>query len=208
MMLLSVGRWFSVLAACKEGYLLSLPACLACIDLEWATCLHCRLHDSQCPLTHPLAPACSLNWMPTYFYKVLGACSQLCSPAYGSCCCFCTANLLASPPAAWQSPSLPCCPPHHTLLLRCAGVDLRSSALLSFIPWLAMAAGSSAAGLLADGLVRAGHNVTAVRKWVQVRSGPVAAGAPCITFMWVIFYYKQERRSHLHISPSTAPTHQ
>lgn len=52
-----------------------------------------------------------------------------------------------------------------------AGVDLRASALLSFIPWLVMALGSSAAGLLADGLVRSGVSVTTVRKGVQVRLG-------------------------------------
>ncbi|GAB4816678.1 hypothetical protein N2152v2_003724 [Parachlorella kessleri] len=79
-----------------------------------------------------------LNWMPTYFYKVLG-------------------------------------------------VDLRASALLSFIPWLVMAVGSSLAGLLADGLVRAGHSVVSVRKGVQTAAflGPVAAllvlASPSIT---------------------------
>lgn len=69
-----------------------------------------------------------LNWMPTYFYKVLG-------------------------------------------------MDLRASSLMSFLPWLVMATGSSASGLISDGLVRSGKlSPTAVRKIVQTVAflGPVA----------------------------------
>lgn len=68
-----------------------------------------------------------LNWMPTYFYKVLG-------------------------------------------------VDLRSSALMSFLPWLVMALGSSASGILSDALIRSGVKPTTVRKAVQSIAflGPVA----------------------------------
>ncbi|GAX82959.1 hypothetical protein CEUSTIGMA_g10386.t1 [Chlamydomonas eustigma] len=47
------------------------------------------------------------------------------------------------------------------------GFDLRSSSFLSFLPWLVMAAGSSAAGLLADTLISKGHSVTTVRKSLQ-----------------------------------------
>lgn len=69
-----------------------------------------------------------LNWMPTYFYKVLG-------------------------------------------------VDLRASALMSFLPWAVMAVGSSASGVVSDALVRSGAlSPTAVRKVVQSVAflGPVA----------------------------------
>ncbi len=59
-----------------------------------------------------------LNWMPSYFNKVLG-------------------------------------------------LDLRASSLVSFLPWLVMAAGSSFAGVLADGLVSKGVPVTTVRKALQ-----------------------------------------
>ena len=60
-----------------------------------------------------------LNWMPTYFYKVLG-------------------------------------------------MDLRASSLMSFLPWLVMAAGSSFSGLLSDALVRSGTlTPTATRKIIQ-----------------------------------------
>lgn len=34
------------------------------------------------------------------------------------------------------------------------GMDLRASSLMSFVPWVVMAVGSTCAGLLADGLVR------------------------------------------------------
>ncbi|EFN57861.1 hypothetical protein CHLNCDRAFT_143323 [Chlorella variabilis] len=69
-----------------------------------------------------------LNWMPTYFYRVLG-------------------------------------------------MDLRASSLMSFVPWVVMAVGSSAAGLLADGLVRRGVPVLRVRKGIQTAAflGPVVA---------------------------------
>lgn len=60
-----------------------------------------------------------LNWMPTFFYKVLG-------------------------------------------------MDLRASSLMSFLPWLVMALGSSASGVLSDALVRWGvFTTTGVRKVVQ-----------------------------------------
>lgn len=59
-----------------------------------------------------------LNWMPSYFNKVLG-------------------------------------------------LDLRASSFVSFLPWLVMAAGSSFAGVLADGLVSKGVPVTTVRKALQ-----------------------------------------
>ncbi|KAL4424918.1 hypothetical protein ABPG77_009647 [Micractinium sp. CCAP 211/92] len=69
-----------------------------------------------------------LNWMPTYFYKVLG-------------------------------------------------MDLRASSLMSFVPWVVMAVGSTCAGLLADGLVRNGVPVLRVRKGIQTVAflGPVLA---------------------------------
>ena len=35
-----------------------------------------------------------------------------------------------------------------------AGMDLKASSLMSFVPWVVMALGSTTAGLLADGLVR------------------------------------------------------
>ena len=69
-----------------------------------------------------------LNWMPTYFYKVLG-------------------------------------------------MDLRASSLMSFLPWLLMATGSSFSGVISDALVRSGKlSATAVRKIVQTVAflGPVA----------------------------------
>ncbi len=62
-------------------------------------------------------------------------------------------------------------------------MDLRASAFLSFIPWLVMAAGSSAAGLLADGLVRAGYSVVSVRKGVQVRRSKLPHAA-VVYFPW------------------------
>lgn len=47
------------------------------------------------------------------------------------------------------------------------GFDLRSSSFLAFLPWLVMACGSSASGLLADTLVARGVPVTNVRKGLQ-----------------------------------------
>ncbi|KAG1674590.1 hypothetical protein FOA52_001839 [Chlamydomonas sp. UWO 241] len=47
------------------------------------------------------------------------------------------------------------------------GFDMRASSLLSFLPWLVMAAGSSASGLLADSLIAKGTDVTTVRKALQ-----------------------------------------
>ncbi|KAL4434256.1 hypothetical protein ABPG75_000697 [Micractinium tetrahymenae] len=69
-----------------------------------------------------------LNWMPTYFYRVLG-------------------------------------------------MDLRASSLMSFVPWVVMAVGSTCAGLLADSLVRRGVPVLRVRKGIQTAAflGPVLA---------------------------------
>eukprot|EP00887_Chlorella_sp_A99_P000660 scaffold5.g660.t1 len=77
-----------------------------------------------------------------------------------------------------------------TYFYQVLGLDLRASSFLSFIPWVVMAAGSSAAGLLADALVGAGVDVTRrgmgtavggmlqeVRKGVQTVAflGPVLA---------------------------------
>lgn len=52
------------------------------------------------------------------------------------------------------------------------GLNLRSSAFLSLLPWVVMAVGSTSAGLLADGLVKGGLPIATVRK---VR---IAASAP------------------------------
>lgn len=54
-------------------------------------------------------------------------------------------------------------------------MDLRASSLMSFLPWLVMAAGSSASGILSDSLVRSGVDPTTVRKAVQTIAflGPV-----------------------------------
>jgi ACS family sodium-dependent inorganic phosphate cotransporter/ACS family sodium-dependent inorganic phosphate cotransporter-like MFS transporter 9 len=46
-------------------------------------------------------------------------------------------------------------------------MDLQVSALMSFLPWLVMALGSSASGMLSDGLVARGVPATVVRKRVQ-----------------------------------------
>lgn len=56
-------------------------------------------------------------------------------------------------------------------------MDLRASSLMSFVPWVVMAIGSTSAGLLADGLVRRGVPVLTVRKNVQAVAflGPVLA---------------------------------
>lgn len=51
---------------------------------------------------------------------------------------------------------------------RTLGLGVAASSALSFLPWLLMACGSSAAGVLADGLVaRRGWSVTRVRKTMQ-----------------------------------------
>jgi ACS family sodium-dependent inorganic phosphate cotransporter/ACS family sodium-dependent inorganic phosphate cotransporter-like MFS transporter 9 len=51
---------------------------------------------------------------------------------------------------------------------RTLGLGVAASSALSFLPWLLMALGSSAAGVLADGLVaRRGWSVTRVRKTMQ-----------------------------------------
>lgn len=62
-------------------------------------------------------------------------------------------------PALAPSPLLSALPPRSVshrrvllpllLLLQALGFDLRSSSLLSFLPWLVMACGSSLAGVLA-----------------------------------------------------------
>jgi hypothetical protein len=44
-------------------------------------------------------------------------------------------------------------------------MDLRASSLMSFVPWVVMAVGSTSAGLLADGLVSANPPTTTGRKW-------------------------------------------
>jgi MFS family permease len=44
-----------------------------------------------------------------------------------------------------------------TYFNRVLGVNLRSSALLSFLPWLVMAVGCSLAGIIADKMVASGH---------------------------------------------------
>ena len=79
------------------------------------------------------------------------------------------------------------CSAHPPTNPRAAGLDLRASSLLSLFPWVVMAVGSSAAGLLADHLVSSGVSVTRVRKGVQTVAflGPVAAlvmlGNPAIS---------------------------
>ncbi|GBF90924.1 anion transporter, chloroplastic-like [Raphidocelis subcapitata] len=64
-----------------------------------------------------------------------------------------------------------------TYFSRALGFDLRASSLLSFLPWLVMAVGSSAAGVLADSLIARGVDVTAVRKGMQTVSMLVPAAA-------------------------------
>eukprot|EP00892_Ulva_mutabilis_P007198 jgi/Ulvmu1/4850/UM020_0136.1 len=56
------------------------------------------------------------------------------------------------------------------------GLDLQASAFMAFVPWIAMAGGSSAAGVLADALV-ARWPVVKVRKTIQVAAfvGPAVA---------------------------------
>jgi predicted MFS family arabinose efflux permease len=55
-----------------------------------------------------------------------------------------------------------------TYFSRTLGLGVGASSALSFLPWLLMACGSSAAGILADGLVaRRGWSVTRVRKTMQ-----------------------------------------
>ena len=87
-------------------------------------------------------------------------------------------------PAAGVARGCPAHPPTHP---RDAGLDRRACILLSLFPWVVMAVGSSAAGLLADHLVSSGVSVTRVRKGVQTVAflGPVAAlvmlGNPAIS---------------------------
>ncbi|GIL51685.1 hypothetical protein Vafri_7616 [Volvox africanus] len=54
-----------------------------------------------------------------------------------------------------------------TYFNKALGFDLRSSSFTAFLPWLVMAVGSSAAGLLADNLVSRGVAVSTVRKGMQ-----------------------------------------
>lgn len=63
------------------------------------------------------------------------------------------------------------------VLQKVLGLDLKSSAFLSLLPWTVMAVGSSAAGWLADGLVARGWSVTTVRKRLQTVAfiGPAVA---------------------------------
>lgn len=61
-------------------------------------------------------------------------------------------------------------------------MDLKASSLMSFVPWVVMAAGSTSAGLLADGLVRQlggraggrGRSRQLAAKWKQRRRCPCA----------------------------------
>ncbi len=48
------------------------------------------------------------------------------------------------------------------------GFDLQASSFLAFLPWLVMAFGSPASGLLADHLVACGVPVVTARKALQV----------------------------------------
>jgi len=57
------------------------------------------------------------------------------------------------------------------------GFDLRASSFLAFLPWLVMAVGSSASGVLADSLIARGVNVTSVRKVLQSIALMVPAAA-------------------------------
>jgi nitrate/nitrite transporter NarK len=61
------------------------------------------------------------------------------------------------------------------------GFDLRSSSLLSFLPWLVMATGSSLAGVIADSLVKSGWEVVKVRKTVQT----VAFLVPALSLVYL-----------------------
>ncbi|PNH05045.1 putative anion transporter 4, chloroplastic [Tetrabaena socialis] len=54
-----------------------------------------------------------------------------------------------------------------TYFNKALGFDLRSSSFTAFLPWLVMAAGSSASGFLADTLVARGVPVVTVRKALQ-----------------------------------------
>eukprot|EP00198_Chlamydomonas_reinhardtii_P002510 XP_001691846.1 predicted protein [Chlamydomonas reinhardtii] len=64
-----------------------------------------------------------------------------------------------------------------TYFSKALGFDLRSSSFTAFLPWLVMAVGSSAAGLLADSLVARGMAVTTVRKSLQTVAFLVPAAA-------------------------------
>lgn len=90
------------------------------------------------------------------------------------------AALVKSEPTAWplsqqqQHPYLTLCSEFRNGYIRLMvlgrlteqtlGLDLRTSAFLSLLPWAVMAIGSTSAGLLADGLIRRGTPVKAVRK--------------------------------------------
>ncbi|GLI69264.1 hypothetical protein VaNZ11_013797 [Volvox africanus] len=64
-----------------------------------------------------------------------------------------------------------------TYFNKALGFDVRSSSFTAFLPWLVMAVGSSAAGLLADNLVSRGVAVSAVRKGLQTVAFLVPAAA-------------------------------
>ncbi|KAG2442479.1 hypothetical protein HXX76_002565 [Chlamydomonas incerta] len=64
-----------------------------------------------------------------------------------------------------------------TYFSKALGFDLRSSSFTAFLPWLVMAVGSSASGLLADSLVARGVPVTTVRKSLQTVAFLVPAAA-------------------------------
>ncbi|KXZ57010.1 hypothetical protein GPECTOR_1g912 [Gonium pectorale] len=64
-----------------------------------------------------------------------------------------------------------------TYFNKALGFDLRASSFTAFLPWLVMAVGSSASGLLADHLVGSGVPVTAVRKRLQTVAFLVPAAA-------------------------------
>ena len=128
-----------------------------------------------------------LNWMPTYFYRVLGEPRLLPSRGGGEGQRWQACRVLLSRAPEQGAPALlPAHPvacistPTHTPRPRAPcppGMDLKASSLLSFVPWLAMAVGSSAAGLLADGLVARGVPVLSVRRGMQSVAflGPVLA---------------------------------
>lgn len=85
-----------------------------------------------------------LNWMPSFFYKVPwrfpGCCVGACM-AGTQLHCVCVYTCAA------------CCQYMHCPV-QALGLDLKASSFLSLLPWVVMAVGSSAAGLLADALVR------------------------------------------------------
>lgn len=57
------------------------------------------------------------------------------------------------------------------------GFDIRGSSLVSFLPWLVMAVGSSLAGIAADAMIKKGMMVASVRKILQAFAFGVPAAA-------------------------------